>query len=412
MDVLNIAVACMAGLVLLISLFTNGLRRYWISEPLLALLLGVALGPLGLGWLDLAEHEGKKLLEQVARFSLAIVLISVGLQLPHRYLFRHWRSVAVLTFGGMALMWLSSTLLLQWVFALDLLPALLIGAVITPLDPVLASGVATGKIAEQSLPGRTRYLLNTESAASHGFGYLLVLLPVLLFTESSSVAWSHWLTQVLLWDGLAAIVVGGFIGYLVGGVHRWSIRKRFTERGLLFVVFLALALGVVALVKLMGSDGLLAAAVAGVAYAQVRVGAKKGEELEKEEEHYEGVFKQLLQVPVFVLLGVLIPWDKWLELGWAGLGLVFAVLCLRRVPALLLMKPLIPQIPRWDEALFIGWFGPIGVGALHFALLAEERTNFEPVWVLVSLLIVASTVVHDLTQEPLVKWLHQREPEG
>ena len=49
MDVLNTAVACMAGLVLLMSLFTRWLRQYWISEPLLALLLGIAIAPLGLG---------------------------------------------------------------------------------------------------------------------------------------------------------------------------------------------------------------------------------------------------------------------------------------------------------------------------------------------------------------------------
>lgn len=408
MEALNIAVACTVSLILVISLFTSWLRQHWITGPLLALLLGVVIGPAGLGWLDLAEHEGKKILGQVARFSLAIVLVSVGLQLPHRYIFRYWRSITVLTFGGMALMWLTSTLLLKWILALELLPALLIGAVITPLDPILASGITTGKIAEHNLPERTRHLLSFESAATHGFGYLLVLLPVLLFTKSTDVAWSDWLTQVLLWDGLAAMVVGGVIGYFVGSLHKWSTKKGFTEKGLLLVVFVALALSVMAVVKLMGSDSLLAVAVAGFTYALVRVNEKKGEELENEENYYERTFKQLLQVPVYVLLGLLIPWDKWMELGWAGLGLITAVFFLRRIPALLLMKPLIPQIPRWDEALFVGWFGPIGVGALHFALLAEEHTHFEPVWVVGSLLIIASTVVHDLTLTPLTKWFGRR----
>jgi NhaP-type Na+/H+ or K+/H+ antiporter len=251
-------------------------------------------------------------------------------------------------------------------------------------------------------------MLSLESAASHGFGYLLVLLPVLLFTKPAALAWSHWLTQVLLWDGLAAMIVGGVIGYFVGEVHKRSIKKGLTEKGLLIVIFLALALVVMAVVKLMDSDGLLAVMVAGITYARVRVNEKKGEGLEKEEQHYEEVFKQLLQVPVFVLVGISIPWDQWLELGWAGLGLVVAVLFLRRVPALLIMKPLIPQVRRWDEALFMGWFGPIGVGALHFALLAEEHTHLEPVWVVGSLLIVVSTVVHDLTLTPFAKWLHHR----
>ncbi|MDP9367345.1 MAG: sodium:proton antiporter, partial [Chloroflexota bacterium] len=53
---IDIAVASMAGLALVMGLFTHWIRLHWINEPLLALLLGVLIGPEGLAWLDLAKY--------------------------------------------------------------------------------------------------------------------------------------------------------------------------------------------------------------------------------------------------------------------------------------------------------------------------------------------------------------------
>jgi NhaP-type Na+/H+ or K+/H+ antiporter len=359
----------------------------------------------GLGWLAL-EGAQEVVLAEAARFTLALILISVGLQLPRRYLREEWRSLTVLTLGGLALMWAASTLLLMAFLRLDLLTALLLGAVITPLDPVLAAGVTVGKVPEQELPARIRHLLGFESAASHGLGYLLVMLPVLLISHPAE-AWTRWSANVLLWDGLAAIAMGLLIGALLGRVQRWSLKRGLTSMGALFTTFVALALGTMALLQLMGSSGLLAVLVAGIAYAAARTD-EESEELKQERQHYELTFKQILQVPIFVLLGAALPWQAWGELGWAALGLIVAVLLLRRVPAVLLLKPVVPRLPRWDSALFIGWFGPIGVGALHFALLAREHAHVEQAWVVGSLLIVASTVVHDLTTAPFMRRLQRR----
>ncbi|MDP9358014.1 MAG: cation:proton antiporter [Chloroflexota bacterium] len=160
--------------------------------------------------------------------------------------------------------------------------------------------------------------------------------------------------------------------------------------------------------ELIGSDGLLAVLVAEIAFAWARTGEEKGEQLERQQRHYQETIKQVLQVPVFVLLGLALPWDEWAELGWAGAGLVVTVLLLRRIPALLLLKPLIPQIYRWDAALFVGWFGPIGVGALYLATVAHKETELEQVWPVVTLLVAVTIVAHDLTATRLSWWLAGR----
>jgi len=56
----------------------------------------------------------------------------------------------------------------------------------------------------------------------------------------------------------------------------------------------------------------------------------------------------------------------------------------------------------------MGWFGPIGVATLYYAILMKEQAHFKEVWVIPSLIVVASTVVHGLTSVPLEKLYHRR----
>ena len=65
---------------------------------------------------------------------------------------------------------------------------------------------------------------------------------------------------------------------------------------------------------------------------------------------------------VFSLFGAALPWQQWFDLGWRGVAMVFAVLVLRRIPIVLLLKR--PLKLRLPDALYLGWFGPVGVAAL------------------------------------------------
>lgn len=78
---------------------------------------------------------------------------------------------------------------------------------------------------------------------------------------------------------------------------------------------------------------------------------------------------------------------------------------MRRIPAVLLMKPFVGTIRGWDEALFFGWFRPIGVSALYFASVAHQETQNEHVWAVTTLLVAATVVLHDTTTTPLSQWL-------
>jgi len=410
MHAIDTAVAVAAGLALAMALFAYWIRRHWVNEPLLALLLGVLVGPEVLGWFDLAAYgEEPKILEVVARYTLALALVVVGLEL-RAYLSEHWRSLVALIVGGTALMWAASSVIAGLVLGLRPLEAILLGAVFAPIDPILTATVATGRIARETLPDRVRHLLSAESAARHGLGLVVVLLPAFLLTEPGLEAGSHWLVRALLWKGLVAVAVGGVIGHAVGRAQAWSAARGFaeTETGPLVALLLALALAVGSAVERIGSDGVLAVLAAGIAFARARTGEGKAEEQERQERLYEQVLKQVLQVPVFFLLGAALPWAEWAALGWKAPALVAAVLLLRRIPALLLLRPLVGDIRSGAEALFVGWFGPLGVGALFFATVAHEETGNPDVWPAATLLIAASVVAHDLMATPLSRWLAGR----
>ena len=405
--------ACLAGLALLITLFAHAVRLHWFDVPLLALVLGVLIGPHGMGWLNLSAYgEEQHVLQVVARYTLVTAVVMAGIEL-RGFLTRQWQPLTVLFLGGTVLMWGAGSLLVGTILGLGLLPALMIGAVLTPTDPILTATVASGRIPDSVLPTRIRHLLAAESAARQGAGLVMVLLPILLITQTRDGAWWQWVSDALLWKGVAAVVIGAVVGYWVGRALKWSTDRDSSETatGPLAAIFLALAFALASVVQALGSDGTLAVLVAGVTFAWGRADDDAGDELFHQHRAFQQLHKQVLVVPIFALLGAALPWGQWAELGWKAPVIVVAVLALRRIPAVLIMKPFVKSIRGWDDALFVGWFGPIGVSALYFASVAHLETQDEHVWAVTTLLIAATIVLHDTTTTPLSQWLGRRYPD-
>jgi len=397
---INIALVTLGGLVIVLGLFSGFLKeRFFLSDPIVALLIGVLLSPSVLGLIDLA-HWGKPegILEQGARLAIAIQVMGVALRLPKAYPFKQSRILAVLLGLVMPLMWLISGLLVYLLLGLPFWVAMLVGAVITPTDPVVSTSVVTGKVAQQNLPDRIRHSLSAESAANDGLGYPFVLLPILILTKPPGEALVHWFTKTLLWEVGAAVILGALIGYTAGRLLRWAEAKQTIEKQSFLAYTVALSLAVLGFIKLIGSDGILAVFAAGIAFDMV-VG---GRERDEEENIHEAV-DRFFTLYIFVLLGLALPWQQWLELGWRGLLLVVAILLLRRLPAMLLVRPLLGRLRGMQDVLFLGWFGPIGVAALFYAFLSLRKAGVEEPWIVGTLVICASILAHGLTSVPLAK---------
>ena len=118
----------------------------------------------------------------------------------------------------------------------------------------------------------------------------------------------------------------------------------------------------------------------------------------------------LFTLPIFFILGLIIPWEGWLALGWRGVALLFAILVGRRLPVVLALRPLLKsQIYTWGEAAFAGWFGPMGVSSLFYVALSREHVTVDRVWSIVSLIVVGSVVAFGVSGAPLAKLMGKKE---
>lgn len=406
----NLVILCGAVVVLAFVLYGHVLEsRMLLTAPMLCLAVGVAIGPAGLAIasLDMGEAGDREAVYQIARVVLALTIMNAALQLSDGFLRRHFKSLATILLGGMVLMWLSASAVMLALGA-GLMLALLIGAIVTPTDPVLAGAIVSGRIAAANVPVRLRDTIVAESAANDGLAIALLMLPLLALTRAGGgVPWGEWVVRVLLWEVLGAVLLGVLFGALAGWAYRLARRHQALQTRALVPILAALAFAVLAGVKLAGGTGLLGVFAAGLVFRRFL-----GDDWKNSQEHFEAVTERLVTPLFVVLVGTLLPFGEWARLG-APLALAVAgVILLRRLPAFLLLAPATPVFRDAGERAFAGWFGPIGVSAASYAALAAGRVDEPLLWPVASAVVTASVVVHGLSATPLARLLGVHEAQS
>jgi NhaP-type Na+/H+ or K+/H+ antiporter len=388
LDLLLVAVGALG---LVVAALSSTMRRLPVSEPLLAVVLGVLLGPQVAGLLELPTlTDDPVLLHDATRVLLAVSVMAVALRYPIADVRRRAGPVTMLLLVAMPAMAALSAGLGWLALGVPLATAVLIGAAVSPTDPVLASSVVTGEDAERELPARDREVLSLESGANDGLALPLVLVAV-------AVAGSTTVPEALLeslWQVLGAVLVGAVAGALGGYALKAGEKHGATAAAPALLFTLVLALATLGLSGLARVDGVLAVFVAGLAFNLVSTGSERAGEVSIDE-----AVNRFAVLPLFVVLGAMVPWEAWAELGWRGPALAVGVLLLRRLPVLLALAR--PLRLRLRDALYLGWFGPVGVSALFYLTLEAERIDVPDVVLAAgSLVVVASTVAHGLTASP------------
>ena len=387
-DVLLVAAGILA---LGVAALSSRLRRLPVSEPLVALLVGIAIGPGALDLLPVAPvTDDHTWLHTATRLLLAISVMSVALRYPFADARARWRPVLLLVAVAMPAMALITAGLSSALLGVGLGAAALLGAALCPTDPVLASSVVTGEAAEEDLPARDRQILSLESGANDGLALPLVLLAVALAGPLSTR------DAVLesLWQVTGAVVLGAALGWLGGRALRAGEEHGSTDHGPLTLFTAVLAFAVLGLSGIVHVDGVLAVFVCGLAFNLVASGSDRTTDAPIDE-----AINRFLVIPLFIVVGAALPWAAWADLGWQGPALALAVLLLRRLPVLLMLRrPLRLGVP---DAVHLGWFGPIGVSALFYLAMEAERLGADPTVLAAGTLVVAaSTVLHGVTAAP------------
>jgi NhaP-type Na+/H+ or K+/H+ antiporter len=399
MNDFNVIITILGGTILVLGLGSKWLNASPIPATLIALGIGVGIGPAALNLIDLqAFGEQSTILEKAARLALGIGLVGVALRIPSEYPRKNWRAMLTLIGLGMPLMWGISTLLVYVLLDLPIWLAALIGAILAPTDPVAANPIVTGAIAEKNIPNRISHAISFDSGANDGVGYLFVFLPFLMLTMPAGEAISHWLTKTLLWEVGAATLLGILIGFAGAKLLQQSEQYKTIDSEWRLVYTVALAFFAAGAGKLIHSDEVLVVFAMAATFDQVVSASDR-----KNEEQGQEAVNRFFAIPIFILLGIAIPWEGWRELGWNGVLLAGAILLLRRPVTMLLLRPLLPGVRNLADALFMGWFGPIAVAAMYYASLMEHKLGEPLIWDVVSLVACTSVVAHGITGAPLTK---------
>lgn len=390
---MTIDLLLLAGGILAIGVaaLSTRLRRLPVSEPLLGLLVGVVLGPAVAGVLPLAPlTEDHTWTHTATRLLLAISVMAIALRYPFGAARSRLGPVLLLLAVAMPAMAVVTAGLSALVLGVGLGTAVLIGAALSPTDPVLASNVVTGTPAEEDLPERDRQILSLESGANDGLALPLVLVAIALagpLTIGGALLES-------LWQVAGAVAVGAALGWAGGRALRYGDEHGATDPGPEALFTAVLAFAILGLSGLITVDGVLAVFVGGLAFNLVSTGDERTSDVPIDE-----AVNRFLVLPLFIAVGAVLPWEAWADLGWRGPALAVAVLLLRRLPVILLLRrPL--RLGRPD-AVHLGWFGPIGVSALFYLTMEADRLGADPIVLAAGSLVVAvSTVVHGITASP------------
>ncbi|KAI1434884.1 alkali metal cation/H+ antiporter Nha1 C terminus-domain-containing protein [Xylaria sp. CBS 124048] len=392
-------------------------ERLYIGEATVATLVGVIFGPHAANLIDPNSWGNvDEVTIEFSRIVLVVQCFAVGVELPKYYMERHWKSVIFLLLPVMTFGWLITSLIIWWLFPLNYLESLTVAACVTATDPVLASSVVgKGKFAKR-VPKHLRDLLSAESGCNDGMAFPFVYLALYLIQDNLSPRETtfHWFVYTILYECIFGAVYGFAVGYIARHGIKYAERNDLIDRESFLVFYFVLALFCAGSGSILGIDDLLVGFAAGVGFSND--GWFHGK---TEESHVSNVIDLLINLAYFVFLGTIIPWEMYnnFDIGlsaWRLSVMSIFVILFRRIPIMLMLKPIIPDVKTWHEALFAGHFGPIGVGAIFVAILAraeledgdtiplamippEGHKNYQVillVWPIVTFMVISSILIH------------------
>jgi NhaP-type Na+/H+ or K+/H+ antiporter len=296
--------------------------------------------------------------------------------------------------------------------------ALAIAACIAPTDPILANNIVKGQFADAHIPPRLQQLITAESGANDGLGYpflfvaLYILKYVIIGPGGVREVATQWVGETVFYVVLLSVAYGTVVGWIAKDLLHFAEKRKLVDRESFLVFAIALALFIVGTCGMIGSDDVLACFIAGNIFT-----LDDWFRLETMDDSLQPTIDMLLNMSVFLWFGAVCPWESFAEIPTGRLLLLAAaVILLSRPPVVLALRHWIPSIQSVQEGMFAGYFGPIGVSAIFYLLVAQEflkdlDTGHERVQEMARLItpvvwmcVVTSVVVHGITIPFIMVW--------
>jgi NhaP-type Na+/H+ or K+/H+ antiporter len=385
-----VVIVCVYAVTLIAaSLVSQLARRSILSTAVLFLVVGFLTGPGVLGIVDV--HASDPAVSTLAQLALFAVLYSDAIRLPLSELRAAWRLPGRALLLGMPLTFLITALLAHLLAGQSWKASLLIGAALSPTDPVFAAAI----IGREEVPYRLRQLLNVESGLNDG----LALPVVVIFLAMLGGRDVHPVTLAL------EVVGGAALGIAVPVVVIWLARLPFfgaTER---YQTLGGIAIGllVLSLADVVHANPYLAAFSAGVTLASISPITRNAFEVAG------GNITELLKLAAVLLFGALVS-PVLLRDTSIG-GYVFAVLAIVLARPVALAIALFGSHLERQEWVAAAWFGPKGFSSVVYGLLVlgSGAPHAVDVFHLLAVVIALSIVAHASTDVVVARWFEEEE---
>lgn len=373
---------------LLAVLISERAERTILSTAVLFLLAGALVGSRDLGFIHIeAQDPIVAILAELALFS---VLFTDSMKLSVRDLRQSWRLPGRALFLGLPLTLLGTALLAHWLVDLPWTESLLIGAILSPTDPVFVAAIVGNK----NISARLRNLLNIESGLNDGLA-----LPIVLFLLSRISSAHTSVTHLAL-----ELTIGFACGIIIPWLSVMLEKSRFFAASSVFTPLfpVSMALLVYAASKVFYGNQYLAAFAAGVTINSL------DPQLLKEFHVLGESITELLKLAALLVFGFLLSVDLLRETSWSGY--VFALLALLAVRPFALGFSFLIRSLSWREFLTAAWFGPKGFASVTYALivLSTNAKNAGAIFRICAVVIGMSMIAHSSTDVLVAKWLQAR----
>lgn len=431
---------------LLITMALSGtlLKRLPVSASMLYLVVGYGLGNAGWGLMTPDPQEIPEILELVAEIAVLISLFSVGLKLGLPASNRQWILPVRLAFVSMTLTVALIAALGVYLLGLPLGAAVLLGGILAPTDPVLASDVQVGEPGDRD---RLRFSLTGEGGLNDGaaFPFVMLGLGLLGLHDLGDAGW-RWLAVDVVWGIFGGLAIGGLLGAMIAKLVVYLRTHHKEAVGLdefLALGLVALAYGVA---QLAHSLGFLAVFAAGLALQRFKAPPEVQEVLPQvlsevqealpdgpaglhgKESHaavathpvlagtymtqavlgFNEQLERIAELAIVLVIGAMLPYT---HADWETAGFLLLLFVVLR-PLSVWLGLLGAPVSR-DQRLLISWFGIRGIGSIYYLMYAVNHglqgDLAEQAITLTLTTVAVSIVVHGISVTPLMNVYAERQ---
>lgn len=392
----EVSTLVLGGLLVLGAWLSGYARRSFLSLTAVFVLAGFILGDGVTGWLHFDPRS--PFVSELATVALIVILFRDGLEVDSEMLQSHWRLPFRKLVLAMPLTALVIAAAARLLVGLTWTECLLLGALLSPTDPVLSSTVVTNP----RVPAVVRHSLNLESGLNDG----LALPAVLAFSAALAPGQGGFVWWRFVLENL---VLGFAVGVVVGFAAAWLAPRRDVapEAGIpvhqrsLYALGTAFATYGLAVLTPHG-NGLIAVYVGAIVLGIRRPDIRHYFEVQAAD------LVEIVKLGIFVVFGALLTLDSLFSSGWAAIGLVVVVLVIARPVSVFVA--LTGTATDMATRAFMAWFGPKGVATMTFSLLVLSLHIGAGVTIfnLVALTVFCSILVHGATDTAGAEWIAAR----